>query len=133
MSLKSWKKEFYCMEANQTTEATALDHSIRKWTGLLPQNLQKHFMKKNGRFIVDNTDNKLEIDNFSCALCFHYDKEVGHECKNCPLYQIRGNNRCDSRNFDIENEQPYYYWKFLDDPTIMLGWLYLCKNFKKVL
>ncbi len=45
MSLATWKAEFYPFTAEKCAAEfpeEALDHSIRKWEGLSPENLKKH-------------------------------------------------------------------------------------------
>lgn len=40
MSLKTWKLEFYPVEASTVSKEDALDHSLRKWEGLTEENLK---------------------------------------------------------------------------------------------
>lgn len=42
MSLETWKQEFYSLPASNAPIEQALDHSIKKWAGLQPDNLAKH-------------------------------------------------------------------------------------------
>ena len=74
MSLDSWKKEFYPEPANECSYDQALEHSILKWTGLLPENLEKHGMVRLDNCIESlSRDGWLLIGGDSCALCrYHY-------------------------------------------------------------
>lgn len=51
MSLETWKEEFYKIPAEECIKEQALDHSITKWEGLRPENLQKHGLFLDGRTI----------------------------------------------------------------------------------
>lgn len=74
MSFASWKEEFYPVPANECSHDQALEHSILKWTGLLPENLEKHGVVKRHIYIEGlDEDGWLRIDGDSCALCrYHY-------------------------------------------------------------
>ena len=54
MSLESWKAEFYTIPASKCPEEYAIEHSLRKWTGLLPENLDKHELDHEACFILDD-------------------------------------------------------------------------------
>lgn len=120
MSLQTWKEEFYKVPAIEVkNDKDAIDHSILKWTGLLPENLKKHECKLDNAgygtalISIDSTQNYpqklLMITGSTCALCkLHIDQE-GH-CQNCPLYMFLGN-RCDEydmpyRLFDEQLDMP---------------------------
>jgi hypothetical protein len=106
-------EEFYpesAKSAAQEDEPHPLDHSIRKWEGLLPKNLKKHGMKrgrewvykrKPGKFIqeLEGEEAVFFIDNESCSLCMKY-----HLCEGCPLFEELGY-PCDSRDGG-----PYISW-----------------------
>ena len=74
MSLASWKEEFYPTPAYACPCDQALEHSILKWTGLLPENLEKHKVFLDGQYLRDpeSPNCALRIDGDSCALCVHY-------------------------------------------------------------
>lgn len=91
MSIKTWKKEFYPKSAtSRMSKKAAIEHSIKKWEGLLPENLKKHgvVLDKCGD-IYENIDDEMnfEISDLSCALCYKYLWEC---CKKCPLYEKLG-------------------------------------------
>lgn len=88
MSLATWKKEFYRTPADKVSERNALEHSIKKWIGLLPKNRKKHNVRL-GRYILsDIKNNILHINGGSCALCVCY----VDDCAVCPLSTV-GNAR----------------------------------------
>lgn len=86
MSLESWKKEFYPVDACEIEGLVdAAKHSLKKWEGLLSENRKKHG-------VILNKDSDLEeggggiilLDGTSCALC-----QVAGECVACPLNSIQ--------------------------------------------
>ncbi|TXH54255.1 MAG: hypothetical protein E6Q97_11375 [Desulfurellales bacterium] len=89
MSLASWKEEFYPVRAIECKKEQALDHSILKWTGLLPENLKKHGVFLQNQYLKDfkDPDNLLAIDGSSCALCvWHYAEGWCVVEGACPIY-----------------------------------------------
>lgn len=83
MSLKSWKKEFYKRPADRTSKKFALQHSIRKWTGLLKKNLRKHNVSLEYKLLIDDNDSSLCINSRTCALCEHFLRP--YSCPDCPI------------------------------------------------
>ena len=112
MSLSSWKKEFYSKPANKISKKDAVAHSLKKWTGLLKKNLEKHQLRSDGSSIyqIDDCYKDLDINDESCALCHHY---IDNECLKCPLFKLLGH-KCDT--FD----GPYGKWSCGNDPKPML-------------
>lgn len=102
MSLETWKREFYpegglgYLEGYRTT-AEALEHSLRKWRGTLPENLAKHgvaFRLVAGGVVPAVAESPEEYFSFggvNCALCvLAKDKQRNGPpgvsyCFNCPL------------------------------------------------
>lgn len=95
MSIETWKAEFYPIEADESSEEEALDHSIRKWDGLLPENMAKHGVEfKEGRWHnvmssktyshITDGEAVFGFTSGTCALCHFWD---GNEqsCYGCPL------------------------------------------------
>ena len=148
MSLYSWSKEFYPVKASKVHMSKATEHSLRKWEGMRPENLEKHGLRvsSDGYAIQEKDDLsiKLGIDDSSCALCYHYVKE---NCIFCPLAIVRGGCRCDltvrhSINIDrsdldanprlsdedkemllAEERSPYQSFSRYSDPEPMIFWL----------
>ena len=93
MSLASWKKEFYPTPAYACPCNQALEHSILKWTGLLPENLEKHKVFLDAQYLRDaeSPNHVFGIDGDSCALCMNYHAEG--PCRNeeaCPILLVTG-------------------------------------------
>lgn len=121
MSLQSWKDEFYPKEpTKRMTKVAALKHSILKWTGLLPKNLEKHGLEKCGRWIQEKEDGTtdLMINEESCALCVRFLKEdpegIDSECIRCPLFKSLVTHPCNG-----EGSQ-FAAWVRKEDPKPML-------------
>jgi hypothetical protein len=124
MSLASWKKEFYSIEAKECSKEKALDHSIRKWTGLLKSNLKKHKVEKIYERVIDGSGDTLYINVSSCALCCYF---VVLACSDCPLCEVRGQTRCDTAT-PIEGQDPYHAFTRYGDARPMLKWLKRAKK-----
>lgn len=124
MSLKTWKKKFYPVPAEtKMTKLGAVEHSIQKWTGLLPSNLEKHEVCAGDGGVCDyDNDENLEINQSTCALCYKYYDELGElddndysRCLKCPLYKTLG--------FECGNGEdwaPFTAWMQHDDPKPMI-------------
>lgn len=123
MSLDSWKAEFYPVPAHKVPENQALHHSLRKWIGLRPENLQRHGLKIAFLSIyeIEREFIRLYINSRSCALCFHYynHHKVGSDeaCIGCPLYAVR-NCPCDEDSQGLIS--PYGSWLAHKDPEPMI-------------
>lgn len=120
MSLQSWKDEFYPKEpTKRMTKIAALRHSIQKWTGLLPKNLEKHGVSLNGTWLNVNLEGGMLIDASSCALCVKFlSRKYNAElkgCAACPLAQFLGN-ECDK----LGKDRPYNRFVLEHDPKPML-------------
>ena len=87
MSIETWKKEFYPIPANEVKEDDAVSHSLQKWTGLLPENLDKHGCYISFGDVTDSGVFFADIDEDSCALCFYYLGDVNITCNDCPIYK----------------------------------------------
>jgi hypothetical protein len=132
VSIKTWQKEFYPIRADQTKPSEALAHSIRKWEGLSEKNLKKHNLTHCYGILKDKNNKDFVINDRSCALCFHFEKNIqgsfSTTCSQCILFKIRGKNRCDKLISENERVSPYNLFTKDNDPTVMLGWLYICQN-----
>lgn len=103
MSLDTWMQEFYPVRAEHAKDV--LEHSIQKWTGLLPENLEKHEVSVQyyapGKLRVLEKDEQgffLWIDSSTCALCMQHLKDSGY-CDFCPLFRVLGM-RCDANDWE---------------------------------
>lgn len=123
MSIETWLNEFYSDVYeldDDTSDIEAVKHSLRKWTGALPENLAKHDLFYTERRIMPN-DDTIEIvfcfDSESCSLCHLYMNDGinidDHECSTCPLYQSAGYVSCDSAGSSA-------YRASKNDPTPMI-------------
>lgn len=88
MSIETWKKEFYPVEACDVPTEEALDASILKWRGVLDTHLKKHKLTRNGITIIGAPEEDcFELNADTCALCTHY---IDENCEGCPLYLSTG-------------------------------------------
>jgi hypothetical protein len=74
MSKSSWRKEFYPIPPSKVPKKNALKHSLQKWIGMLPENLEKHGLEKD--------DVPIRMDSKTCTLCYYYGKFT---CIGCPF------------------------------------------------
>lgn len=117
MSLETWKAEFYPTEAKDCPAEQAITHSLRKWEGLLSENLAKHELAGGGCTNISSGASSLRIDAESCALCVHHfmDDNEADICPTCPLSEYNGT-RCDW--YDKTGVSLYFHG--LENPLIMI-------------
>lgn len=119
MSLKTWTKYYYRVEAEKVPRRDMLAHSIRKWTGLAPETLKKHGLGTNawGDIVERDGVEGMSIDSESCALCHRFYKphSEGGACARCPLAKSLGF-PCDE-----EGIGPYAVWRKTGDNRPMLN------------
>ena len=147
MSLETWKAEFYPIPADATNEADAIDHSLQKWLGLLPENLAKHQVMlfdsdvvEQGADLDSPHTESVTIDGGSCSLCHHFcetDTYNSHDdespCVECPLYKVRGA-ACDDETDDEWADKVPAPWhaftraKAGHTPQPMIMWLNKAKE-----
>lgn len=94
MSIKSWKKEFYPIKANECPKSEAEEHSLQKWKGLEKKNLKKHKVWLDGSYLFDDEETFMFTEK-NCALCFHH---YNNHCTTCPLAVSLGNIPCYCEN-----------------------------------
>lgn len=137
MSLKTWKKEFYPIDADETTKKEAAAHSLRKWKGLTRENLRKHGLYRNGRAIREAGDpwgydlegkpTIMYMDADSCALCHHFMWADADVCVACPLAKVLGGTPCDRGE-----QSPFRAFERMGRPAKMINALEktvaLCKT-----
>lgn len=135
MSIESWKAEFYPVDADTAAHVGAsqlelIRHSLRKWRGLQPDELQKHGVRacgNNRRIAADPSD--LEKDSFrasgeTCALCAYHHRRSFSTCVPCPLSIARGGVPCDEgQGTPSEMTSPWDVWITAGDPAPMIMWL----------
>lgn len=120
MSLQSWKKEFYPTEASEIDNTPdAIEHSITKWKGLLPENLSKHYLEIDDGSIWDSNKGYMVISAGTCALCQLF---IETDCPNCPLRDYLGH-RCDDGE-----DSPYIIFSLSNNPQPMIDALELSKT-----
>jgi hypothetical protein len=90
MSIPSWYKEHYPVDVTAIAgEREAIEHSLQKWRGFLPENLNKHKVTVYINKIVDEEGRCVEnLDGgYSCALCKLFLKFTDEErrCCDCPI------------------------------------------------
>lgn len=135
MSLETWKAEFYPIPAwrsNQETDLkVSIAHSLKKWTGLRPENLARHKVRISGRrswqAVIPAGDPDIQqgelegrkrpgsllIDASSCSLCLRF-----FSCTPCPLYHELGGNLCDEDAPHFKG--PYMSWVLDTNPEPMI-------------
>lgn len=137
MSLDTWKRKFYPKAASETTPEEAVAHSLKKWEGLLPENLVRHNVRLTDTRNVTGASSDLRNDVFridysTCSLCFHFEhtRDEGEDaCRQCPLSIERDNLSCDVESDDefMDGAQGSPWDSFTDadepDPRPMILWL----------
>lgn len=119
MSLATWKKEFYPTPASKVTKKKALEHSIKKWEGLLEENKARHkVVVKNGDVFGQSGRQAIKIDSSTCALCHHYleDSDIENQCRKCPGAIANGRACCRGVRspyamfYETYNAKPMLFW-----------------------
>lgn len=121
MSLKSWKKEFYPIDASRVKDVReAILHSLHKWQGLRQEALDRHGLQIVDSYIGTFRMNspRLLIGSRSCALC-HLTKSYS-SCAECVLFVSRNYTSCDSHMSD-EDTSPWCAWLFYSNPEPMIA------------
>lgn len=132
MSLESWMREFYPVDAIAASGSplAAAEHSLRKWRGALPDNLKKHGVLYAWHEIYSAGTSELVIEfrGNTCALCAASKNEedkskklVKPNCQKCPLAIVRNGFSCDNKDEGYEDMSPYLASE--DCPDIMIEWL----------
>ena len=122
MSIQSWKKEFYPVDASKCRKSIlkALKHTLLKYTGTLKKNLKKHDIEKgkgSGRLFDCRgmSYGKLGFGEDTCALCNN--PSDFPDCEKCVLYE--SGNGCLSEN-DGDWKSPYHVFTIDNDPMPMI-------------
>lgn len=90
MSLESWEKEFYPVEAGKCpkTNLAMLKHTLLKYRGARKENLEKHNVVLMGNYIRCNNYNYIfRFSSQTCSLCHKYlkDSDDIYGCQKCPI------------------------------------------------
>lgn len=120
MSHESWKAEFYPVDARAVGDNVklAIDHSILKWQGLLPENLAKHGLTVGGGALLDDGYTEgLCISAKTCALCL----QNLDNCHKCAITLATG--RACTAMPDMVGESPWRTWQYDSDAKPMLDLL----------
>ena len=131
MSVKSWLQEFYpvdCDDASIKTNLQAVQHSLQKWRGLTPEQLQKHRVNVNqgngwrsGRLLSGRSNGGLRINDQSCSLCQKH--SYSDNCKACPISRVTGR-RCDQKTYDPTKDvwkSPWHEFQDNCNPAPMIA------------
>ena len=104
-----------------------LRHSIKKWEGLRPENLERHEMRADHEYFRTRIQGvkgaNFYVESASCSLCSKYlfsGRDDG--CESCPLSKVRGDVACDE-DIDGDDISPFEAWRKEADPEPMLHWL----------
>ncbi len=116
MSYKQWLEKYYPVPADDlpkdSDDIALLNHSIRKWEGLL--DLQDYGVSMIYNNVSNGANFILDIDATSCALCVFYRQE--NDCGQCPLARSLGR-PCDDYP---SQDQSDVYSRGLSNPQIMI-------------
>lgn len=127
MNLQDWKAKWYPISAQACSAEGAIDHSILKWTGLLPENREGLKLWLWGGALQDPDGAVFEVNATTCALCaIHFDSYASEPCADCPLSKSRGGVPCD-RGSPTEVRSPWRAWAGLGEPQPMLDALHKAK------
>lgn len=129
MSLESWKQKYYPIPAKKTGKwnlEDTLRHSIRKWKGFRPANLEEHGLQARATGIVDTRDGwgceMMTTDQ--CSLCVKF--ATNKDCLHCPIVVVTGV-RCDAAPSGYD-DSPWELMVYDKDPEPMIA---LLKRVKK--
>lgn len=133
MSLETWKKEFYPVEAKGVSKEDAIEHSLQKWKGLSEKNLKKHGLVQELCFIEEEGSSLcMELGGESCALCWHDLHNTNKNyCGACPLAIARGGISCEHKtDEESDNYQlsPWHSFIHKADTKPMIYWLKQAKE-----
>lgn len=129
-----WLKRFYPREANgsEGSWAYAINHSIKKWSGLYSHILVKYGLRTPPEYrSVFESGGKivLEMGSESCQLCkksVEMVEDYIYFCQVCPLYLSRDNKTC----WDGK-ESPWNIWTQSGNPKPMILALELARDWEK--
>lgn len=142
MSIATWRKKFYppITPVVVSTGLKAATHSLKKWTGVLKENLEAHGLTRDSNELTDKLGRTFYLNSDSCALCIKfygedYDNNYNEDeteysdcgdCGDCPLYKVRGGYPCD---FETPSEKVSPFVEKTGEK--MVYWLEKTKEFCK--
>jgi hypothetical protein len=129
--MKSWKEKFYPINASEAvaTDEMATMHSLKKWEGLLPENVQAHGLYLDGECLhtggifVGFVGSKFFIDKKSCALCQKNMFAYNINCDTCAINKHMGvtcDSEIDDESLLCSHESPYNQLVDNNDPKPMI-------------
>lgn len=125
MTLKKWMEKYYPVPADKVKKKDALAAVELKWSGLTLATLKKYGLERSAKAVYDDND-KIFIDDNTCALCALYMDKEDFSCSKCPLFKERGA-ACD-QPFD---NSPYSAFTMGGDPRPMLRLIRKAKKAQK--
>lgn len=129
MSITTWKEEFYPVPASSVPKEMSARHSLKKWQGLLPENMKRHKVKRvvggwmPDSAIEDKDGWKFEFCGATCALCENYQIDTYSNpddddiCRKCPLFKVLGR-ACDNSTED--KPSPWHAFSHKNNPKPMI-------------
>lgn len=117
MSIQSWYEEYYPINATAVAgEREAIEHSLQKWRGFLPENLSKHKVFVNVNKMVDEEGQRAQNldEGDSCALCklFLDFTNESRRCCDCPIVK--------SGQASCYNKGSAFMHSSIRDPRLMI-------------
>ncbi len=130
MSIVTWLDEFYPKTvydlSDNLTDLECIDHSILKWSGALPENLEKHNVIY-ASYAIRSDETNFTFDGHTCALCQIYRTE-DYGCynpelnKTCPIVRVL-QRCCDQSNRVDSKRELSIYDQSRDTPEPMINLL----------
>lgn len=134
MSIESWEAEFYPVEVDECAPEQAVEHSLLKWRGLLPANMEKHGVYWSHACRIEDDEHSFGIDIHTCALCQRFDcasNGADQVRPQCPLEIVRAR-PCDMYRTDEKlGEAPWQARR--GDPGRMVWWLEQAKRYEEAM
>lgn len=135
MSRESFLSEFYPLPATSATKTwiEAIKHAVRKWKGLLPDNVKKHNQKvpydsplyvfdENGRITLVYSAKTRSLCIKNDEILFGSPSRNREPCKECPLWKLTGVN-C------MQKDTPYNKTLRGGNPQVLIDALYATQWF----
>lgn len=129
MSINTWKKKYYPVNATAYLQHTAYSqleaakHCLKKWKGLRQANLMEHHVTLDCGNIAEQNVHSFVNDGESCALCQWNSSSTGYgKCESCVLAKVRGGVSC-ARSRHNEDMSPFAALQRHNNPEPMIFWL----------